>query len=175
MVFLYSQLKYFGIMNDSKAIYYVILRIYVATSPYNVQHVLFIQSRILFEVWSNDLNVSNLSKAEVGHKSKCNPSYKSKTHINTPVAFLCRICTKQTSNNAHLKLKMTTWNSLTSKNAREPHKNQCKSCLVISARSYRRNEVSNSKQQRQCSWRRSYWKESLSRTITIQWKLHFDF
>ena len=49
----------------------------VATVPYIVQLVLFIKSRILFEVWSNHLNVSNLSEAEVGHKFKCNHPYKS--------------------------------------------------------------------------------------------------
>ena len=58
----------------------------VATVPYIVQ---FIKSRILFEVWSNHLNVSNLSEAEVGHKFKCNHPYKSQNpHKYTWCVFM---------------------------------------------------------------------------------------
>ena len=61
----------------------------VATVPYIVQLVLFIKSRILFEVWSNHLNVSNLSEAEVGHKFKCNHPYKSQNpHKYTWCVFM---------------------------------------------------------------------------------------
>ena len=61
----------------------------VATVPYIVQSVLFIKSRILFEVWSNHLNVSNLSEAEVGHKFKCNHPYKSQNpHKYTWCVFM---------------------------------------------------------------------------------------
>ena len=89
-VFLYSVLKYFTVMNYSKAIYHVIFsNLNVATVPYIVQSVLFIKSRILFEVWSNHLNVSNLSEAEVGHKFKCNHPYKSQNpHKYTWCVFM---------------------------------------------------------------------------------------
>ena len=70
----------------------------------------FIRSRILFEVWSNHLNVSNLSEAEVGHKFKCNHSYKSKTHINTPGAFLCRICAPEIKKKTTRKTSSLTQN-----------------------------------------------------------------